>query len=305
MAGMLDDIDMRTQMAGQNRLEMLMFRLHGRQLFGINVFKVKEVVQCPPLTEIPGSHPVIRGVASLRGTNISIIDLSHAVGGPRIGNPADYFVIITEYNRRMLGFLVGSVERIINMNWDSILPPPVGLGRAAYMTAVTKVDDQLVEIIDVEKVLSEVLGIDETITRSVEVLGNQLQGKKILVVDDSSVARKQISRVLEELGLEFITMKDGGEALRQLEEWAEEGRVSDWLAMVISDIEMPKMDGYALVMAIRKNPKLADLYIILHSSLSGVFNETMVKKVGANHFLPKFNPDELVDMVTEHLKTLA
>lgn len=305
MAGMLDDIDMRTQMAGQNRLEMLMFRLHGRQLFGINVFKVKEVVQCPPLTEIPGSHPVIRGVASLRGTNISIIDLSHAVGGPRIGNPADYFVIITEYNRRMLGFLVGSVERIINMNWDSILPPPVGLGRAAYMTAVTKVDDQLVEIIDVEKVLSEVLGIDETITRSVEVLGNQLQGKKILVVDDSIVARKQISRVLEELGLEFITMKDGGEALRQLEEWAEEGRVSDWLAMVISDIEMPKMDGYALVMAIRKNPKLADLYIILHSSLSGVFNETMVKKVGANHFLPKFNPDELVEMVTEHLKTLA
>ena len=305
MAGMLDDIDMRTQMAGQNRLEMLMFRLHGRQLFGINVFKVKEVVQCPPLTEIPGSQTVIRGVASLRGTNISIIDLSHAVGGPRIGNPADYFVIITEYNRRMLGFLVGSVERIINMNWDSILPPPVGLGRAAYMTAVTKVDDQLVEIIDVEKVLSEVLGIDETITRSVEVLGNQLQGKKILVVDDSIVARKQISRVLEELGLEFITMKDGGEALRQLEEWAEEGRVSDWLAMVISDIEMPKMDGYALVMAIRKNPKLADLHIILHSSLSGVFNETMVKKVGANHFLPKFNPDELVDMVTEHLKTLA
>ncbi|MEN8178125.1 MAG: chemotaxis protein CheV [Pseudomonadota bacterium] len=305
MAGMLDGIDMRTQMAGQNRLEMLMFRLHGQQLFGINVFKVKEVVQCPPLTEIPGSSPVIRGVASLRGTNIPVMDLSHAVGGPMMGNTSDYFVIITEYNRRMLGFLVGSVERIINMNWENILPPPVGLGRAAYMTAVTKVEDQLVEILDVEKVLSEILGIDETITRPVEALGENLRDKKILVVDDSIVARKQISRVLDEIGMEVVLKKDGSEALKQLETWAEEGQVSDWLAMVISDIEMPKMDGYSLVMAIRKTPKLADLHVILHSSLSGVFNEAMVNKVGANHFLAKFNPDELVEMVSERLKSLG
>jgi len=304
MAGMLDDIDLKTQMAGQNRLEMLMFSLHGRQLFGINVFKVKEVVQCPPLTELPGSNPVIRGIASLRGTNIPVMDLSHAVGGPRMGDPKDHFVIVTEYNRRMLGFLVGAVERIINMNWEEILPPPVGLGRAAYMTAVTKVEGQLVEIIDVEKVLSEILGIDETLSQPVDKLGQKLQGKKILVVDDSIVARKQVSRVLDEIGIESIVAKDGNEALKQLETWAEEGRVSDWLAMVISDIEMPKMDGYALVMSIRKNPKLADLHIILHSSLSGVFNEAMVKKVGANHFLAKFNPDELVGMVTERLNGL-
>ena len=305
MAGILDDIDLRTQMAGQNSLEMLMFRLHGKQLFGINVFKVKEVVHCPPLTDIPGSNPVIRGIASLRGTNIPVMDLSHAVGGQRMGNPADYFVIITEYNRTMLGFLVGAVERIININWESILPPPMGLGWGAYMTAVTKVDDKLVEIIDVEKVLSEILGIDETITQPTEELEANLQEKKILVVDDSVVARKQITRVLDEIGLEYIVKKDGSEALKQLEAWAEEGQVSDWLAMVISDIEMPRMDGYALVVAIRQNPKLADLHVILHSSLSGVFNEAMVRKVGANHFLPKFNPDELVEMVTEQIKTLA
>jgi two-component system chemotaxis response regulator CheV len=305
MAGMLDEIDLRTQMAGQNRLEMLMFRLHGSQLFGINVFKVKEVVHCPPLTELPGSHPVILGIASLRGANIPVVDLAQAVGGARLPNPDQCFVIITEYNRRMLGFLVRAVERIINMNWEEILPPPIGLGRAAYMTAVTKVDGQLVEIIDVEKVLSEILEINETISQELREPQQSLQDKKILVVDDSIVARKQIANVLDELGVEFVLKKDGQEALQQLEAWADEGRVSDWLAMVISDIEMPKMDGYALVMAIRKNPKLADLHVILHSSLSGVFNEAMVKKVGADHFLAKFSPDELAEMVSHGLHDVA
>jgi two-component system chemotaxis response regulator CheV len=110
---------------------------------------------------------------------------------------------------------------------------------------------------------------------------------------------------LDEIGVEAIMAKDGAAALKQLQEWAEEGKVSDWLAMVISDIEMPMMDGYSLVTAIRENNKLADLYVILHSSLSGVFNESMVRKVGADHFLAKFVPDELAERVTERLKQLA
>lgn len=305
MAGLLDGVDLRTQMAGQNRLELLMFRLQGRQRFGINVFKVKEVVQCPPLTEIPGSNPVICGVATLREVNIPIVDISLAIGGPAMGAPRDHFVIVTEYNRSMLGFLVGSVDRIINMNWEEILPPPKGLGSGAYLTAVTKVENELVEIIDVEKILSEVLGISDSFTQPIQRVEGDLQHKKVLVVDDSIVARKQIKYVLDELGLETIVTKDGKEALEQLKAWSEEGRVSEWLAMVISDIEMPKMDGYALVKSVRNNPKLADLYIILHSSLSGVFNETMVNKVGADHFLAKFNPDQLMGMVIERLKTLA
>ncbi|PVV27726.1 MAG: chemotaxis protein CheW, partial [gamma proteobacterium symbiont of Ctena orbiculata] len=146
MAGVLDNVDLRTKLAGQNRLELLLFRLQGRQVFGINVFKVKEVVQCPHLTELPGSNPVIRGVASLRGNNIPVMDLSNAIGGPRMEKATDYFIIITEYNRRQLAFLVGSVERIVNTHWEDILPPPKGLGRSSYMTAVTEIDDMLVEI---------------------------------------------------------------------------------------------------------------------------------------------------------------
>ncbi|WP_316368187.1 chemotaxis protein CheV [Candidatus Thiodiazotropha sp. CDECU1] len=305
MAGVLDNVDLRTKLAGQNRLELLLFRLQGRQVFGINVFKVKEVVQCPHLTELPGSNPVIRGVASLRGNNIPVMDLSNAIGGPRMEKATDYFIIITEYNRRQLAFLVGSVERIVNTHWEDILPPPKGLGRSSYMTAVTEIDDMLVEIIDVEKVLSEVLGIDEDLTQPVEETGADLSKLKILVVDDSMVARNQIKKVLNEIGIEAVLAKDGSEALNLLLKWSEEGNLNDWLAMVISDIEMPQMDGYSLVTAIRDNPKLSDLYVILHSSLSGVFNESMVKKVGADHFLAKFMPDELVSRVTERIKCLA
>ncbi|MCG7897978.1 MAG: chemotaxis protein CheV [Candidatus Thiodiazotropha lotti] len=305
MASMLDSVDQRTKLAGQNRLELLLFRLAGRQVFGINVFKVKEVVQCPPLTALPSAHENIRGVASLRGNNIPVMDLCHAIGGPKMGNATDYFIIITEYNRRLLAFLVGSVERIVNTHWEDILPPPQGVGRNSYMTAVTEIEGTLVEIIDVEKVLSEVLGIDEEITIPIDTEGADLEAYKVLVVDDSMVARNQIKKVLEEIGLETILAKDGRDALTHLEAWSEEGKVSDWLAMVISDIEMPKMDGYSLVSAIRDNPKLSDLYVILHSSLSGVFNESMVKKVGANQFLAKFMPDELVGTVTKRMKEIS
>ena len=305
MAGMLEGINQRTMMAGQNRLELLLFRLQGRQVFGINVFKVKEVVQCPRLTRTPGSHQVIRGIASLRGNNIPVMDLCHAIGGPKMGNPEDYFIIITEYNRRMLAFLVGNVERIVNTHWEDILPPPKGLGRSSYMTAVTEIEGELVEVIDVEKVLSEVLGMDEHLTQPVEDTGADLGKYKVLVVDDSLVARGQMKRVMDEVGIEVVMAKDGAEALGLLKQWASEGAIGDWLAMVVSDIEMPKMDGYSLVTAIREDRKLSDLYVILHSSLSGVFNESMVKKVGADHFLAKFVPDELAARVTERLKQLA
>jgi two-component system, chemotaxis family, chemotaxis protein CheV len=305
MAGVLEGMNLRNMVAGQNRLELLLFRLQGRQMFGINVFKVKEVVQCPKLTRPPGSHPVIRGIASLRGNNIPVMDLSQAIGGPKMGEPTDYFIIITEYNRRMLAFLVGAVDRIINTHWEDIQPPPKGLGRSSYMTAVTEIEGELVEIIDVEKVLSEVLGGEEELTAPLEATGADLAKWKLLVVDDSMVARNQMKRVLDEIGIEVITAKDGDAALKMLQGWSQEGKVSDWLAMVISDIEMPKMDGYSLVTAIREDSKLADLYVILHSSLSGVFNEDMVKKVGADHFLAKFVPDELAGQITERLKQLV
>src|SRR5690349_6528839 len=119
MAGILDSVDLKTRLVGQNRLELLLFTLDGKQIYGINVFKVREVLQCPKLTMIPKRHPVIRGVAHIRGGTISIIDLNQAIGNNPIQNIESSFIIITEYNRIVQGFLVHSVERIVNLNWQN------------------------------------------------------------------------------------------------------------------------------------------------------------------------------------------
>lgn len=299
MASILDSVNQRTQLVGQNRLELLLFRLNGRQRFGINVFKVREVLQCPPLTVMPRLNPCIRGVAHIRGQTISVIDLSMAMGKRPIQDISKCFIIISEYNRSIQGFLVHSVERIVNMNWESILPPPKGAGRINYMTAVTEVEGELVEILDVERILNEISPVStevsaELVEASVE--RNPL-GRPVLVADDSSVARKQVLRALEAIGVQCVLAKDGREALNMLLEMVKLGPIEDQLALVISDIEMPEMDGYTFTAEIRNHPALKDLHVILHTSLSGVFNQAMVQKVGANDFIAKFQPDELAKAV--------
>ena len=302
MAGILDGVDQRTQLVGANRLELLLFRLRGSQLYGINVFKVQEVIRCPALTHVPNSKSVVKGIANMRGRTIPVIDLSMAMSGPPMEKTENSFVIIADYNRTIQGFLVDGVERIVNMNWEEILPPPKGSGKNSYMTAVTRVDEKLVEIIDVEKILSEVAGVTEEISDDVADENADLEGANILVVDDSSVARRQIKRTLDQLGIESTLVNDGQEALDILLDWAEEDpNIAQNLTMVISDVEMPNMDGYTLTTEIRKNPVLKDLFIILHTSLSGVFNNAMVEKVGANKFIPKFDADELAGAVLESI----
>lgn len=302
MAGILEGVDLRTRLAGQNRLELLLFQLNGAQRFGINVFKVQEVIQCPTLTHVPHSHPVVRGIANLRGKTISIMDLSLAIGARPLEDYQNKFVIITEYNQKIQGFLVGAVDRIINRNWEEIKPPPKGTAKGSYLTAVTEIDGELVEIIDVEKVLAEVVGGQEDVSEGVIRDEVSTIEQHVLVADDSSVARKQVARVLERLGVGYTLCNDGREALEQLERWAEErSDLEQWLALVISDIEMPRMDGYSLTRSVKDNPKLKDLFIMLHTSLSGVFNKQMVERVGADAFLSKWDPDALTTLVQDRI----
>lgn len=305
MAGVMDSVNQRTQLVGQNRLELLLFRLDGSQLYGINVFKVKEVLQCPRLTVMPKSNPVVRGVANIRGGTIPILDLSLATGRRGLREIENSFVIITEYNTKVQGFLVHSVERIVNMNWGEIHPPPKGTGREHYLTAVTRVDKQLVEVIDVEKILAEVAPTSEEISDGVVDAETQARAisKRVLVVDDSSVARKQLVRCLETVGVEVLALNDGRQALNYLQQMLDAGgKPGEELLMVISDIEMPEMDGYTLTAEIRHDPRLQDLHILLHTSLSGVFNQAMVRKVGADDFLAKFRPDDLAARVAERIR---
>ncbi|GAA64589.1 two-component system, chemotaxis family, response regulator CheV [Pseudoalteromonas sp. BSi20311] len=305
MAGILDSVNQRTQLVGQNRLELLLFKLNGRQRFGINVFKVREVLQCPPLTSMPKSNAYIRGVAHIRGQTISVIDLSMAVGGRPIKSIEDGFIIIAEYNRTVQGFLVGGVERIVNMNWEKIMPPPSGAGRYSYLTAVTEIENELVEILDVEKILNEICPVNTTVSDDVAAQGNiqkDLGERIVFIADDSAVARNQVKRALEPLGVTTELAKNGKEALRRLKEIAELDCVNDIterVGLLISDVEMPEMDGYTLTAEIKADPKLAPLHVILHTSLSGVFNQAMIEKVGADDFIAKFNPDELATAVNK------
>ncbi len=309
MAGVLDSVNQRTQLVGQNRLELLLFRLGENQLYGINVFKVKEVLQCPSLNKIPKRHPVVRGVAHIRGETIAIMDMRQATGSSPQGNLETCFVIITEYNRSTQGFLVASVERIVNMNWGDIHPPPIGSGRENYLTAVTDLDGKLVEIIDVEKILAEVSPLPEIVSEDILVDAAEISvavNKHVLIVDDSNIARKQIKKVVESLGCQTTVLKNGAEAISYLNDLLADGKNPyEELLMVISDIEMPEMDGYTFTSEVRANPEYCKLNIVLHTSLSGVFNEAMVKKVGADDFLAKFHPDELATRVNARLKAVS
>lgn len=300
MSGVLSTVDSRTQLVGQNRLELLLFRLGGRQRFAINVFKVQEVLSLPPLTQIPDRHEVVVGVTHLRGQTIPVVDLRRAIKMGTTVIDEDSTIIVTEYNMTVQAFLVSGVERIVNMNWTDIIPPPVGAGRQHYLTAITRMDDGIVEIIDVEKVLAEISPYNVEIDDAWidDSLVELIKGKQILIADDSQVALNQVSGVLEKLGIDVVPTHNGLEAYQVLEAWKAEGKdIANDVLMLITDAEMPEMDGYMLTTEIRKDPELKDMFIVLHTSLSGNFNKAMVEKVGCNGFLSKFQPEKLTKEV--------
>ncbi|MFC3022913.1 chemotaxis protein CheV [Vibrio zhugei] len=310
MSGVLNTVDARTNLVGENRLELLLFSLHSSQYFAINVFKVKEVIKVPVLTKLPGSHMHITGVASLRGESVPVIDLRSAIGFPPCRQEnVEQNLIITEYNRSVQGFLVGQVRHIINTTWSDIQPPPKTTGRSTYLTAITHLKEKdrshIVEIIDVEKVLAEIIDYDVSISEDVldRELLDYMSGRRVLIVDDSSTARNQVKGTLSQLGLEIIECRDGLEALTLLQSWCDAGKnIDDELLMLITDAEMPEMDGYRLTREIRQDKRMKDLHITLNTSLSGSFNEAMVQKVGCNRFISKFQPDLLVEVAQERLR---
>jgi two-component system chemotaxis response regulator CheV len=310
MSNLMSSIDQRTKLVGENRLELLMFKLGSRHTFALNVFKVREVITVPPLNQMPGSHHHIKGVTNYRGGSIPIIDLRTAI---HLSNNDDHYgaqnVIITEYNRSVQGFLIGQIMSIVNTSWSDIQPPPSSAGKNNYLTAFTRVENdgqiELVEIIDVEKVLSEIIHYDTSISEGLldSDIKESLIGQKVLVVDDSATALWQIRETLTQLGIEIIEEKDGLRALNLLKSWADEGKtVTDEILMMFTDAEMPQMDGYRLTAEVRKDERMSTLFIALNTSLSGSFNAAMVEKVGCNRFISKFQPDLLVEVVQERMR---
>lgn len=306
MSGILDSVNLRTQMVGQNRLELLLFALETDQQYGINVFKVREVLQCPDLTEVPRQTSAIKGMAHIRGETIPVLDLSEAIG--RAAVPDDErqrcFLVVAEYNKRTLAFLCRKVDRILNTQWDQIMAPPTEIGVENYLTAVFEHEGKLIEILDVEQILADLYPMSTEVSSEVatDKVKEQARQYEVLIVDDSSVARNQMQRSLESLGLKVTSANNGKIAWDLLRGMAERGvDVTDHFLLVISDIEMPEMDGYTLTSMIRDDERMGGMFIVLHTSLSGGFNVSMVKKVGADGFLAKFNPNELASVVVSRI----
>ncbi|EXI81468.1 MAG: Chemotaxis protein CheV [Candidatus Accumulibacter appositus] len=312
MSDLLKNIDARTKLAGTNKLEILLFSLGsdartGRQeTFGINVFKVREVMRTPPITAAPEMPASVEGMVSLRGALVPVVDLARYA---RVDTQTPRSImIVTEYAGHTQGFLVEAVDTILRLDWSQMRVPPAMLlaELGGLVTAVTELPDgRLVMLMDVEKILSETTRYDDEIVyRNIKSLDNP--ELTVFFADDSAVARKQIERTLDAMGVKHVAAINGREAWNELEKVAASAQtagqqVSELISLVLTDIEMPEMDGYILTKKIKSDPRFAGVPVIMHSSLSGMSNQQLGKSVGVDEYVPKFEPQRLSETLTRRL----
>lgn len=313
MSDLLRNIDARTKLAGTNKLEILLFslgtdaRTGRRETFGINVFKVREVMRTPPITAAPEMPPSVEGMVSLRGALVPVVDLAR-YAGVDTDTPRS-IMIVTEYAGHTQGFLVEGVDTILRLDWSQMRVPPAMLlaDMRGLVTAVTELPDgRLVMMMDVEKILSETTNYDDEIVyRNIKPLDNP--ELTVFFADDSAVARKQIQRTLEAMGVKYVAAINGLEAWLELEKMAAYAQasgqeVADLISLVLTDIEMPEMDGYILTKKIKSDPRFVNVPVIMHSSLSGMSNQQLGKSVGVDEYVPKFEPQRLSETLTRRLR---
>ncbi|MDE1942145.1 MAG: chemotaxis protein CheV [Betaproteobacteria bacterium] len=314
MSELLSNVDARTKLAGTNKLEILMFtlgqdqRTGRRETFGINVFKVREVLRVPPITQAPDMPPAVEGMVSLRGMLVPIIDLAKYAGVDVAARPE--IMIVTEYNGHTQGFLVESVDTILRLDWSSMKVPPdmMNANMGGLVTAVTELaDGRLVMMLDVEKVLAETAhgGDDDMIYKNVLPLG--LSNRRVFYADDSSVARRQIERTLEAMEVKGVSAVNGRQAWQELQkmaDYADSAHVplKDLIQVILTDVEMPEMDGYMLTRKIKEDKRFANIPVVMHSSLSGSSNQQLGKAVGVDEYVSKFEPNRLAQTLARLLK---
>lgn len=315
MSDVMQEVDERSRLAGTNKFELLLFRLgedptsRTREIFGINVFKVREALIMPPITPMPGAPKHVLGVANIRGQIIPVVDLPSMVNcKPTARN----ILLVTEYERSVQGFAVEEVEEIVRLEWGRV----VSAERSAVggmVTSLARLDEteenaRLALILDVETILREALpsrvksGEEMSQAPAVHIP----QGSVVLYADDSSTARLQIETVLTQLKLTFVGTKTGKEAWDRLKILEREARsanipIGQKVAMVLTDLEMPEMDGFTLTRQIKENETLKAIPVVIHSSLSGSANESHARSVHADGFVAKFVPDELAQEVSRVL----
>lgn len=315
---MQQDIDERTRLVGQNKFEMMLFRL-GKAgasaqsaLYGINVFKIRELLDIASvkITPIAGASPLILGVVNVRGQIIQVIDLPAAVGCV----PAEIKILmLTEYAGTTQAFAVENVDDIVRLDWSRVKPAEGVSGGAGTVTSIAHLDEEnggatLAQVLDVEQILRNVNGDGKIRVDAAEVGGgvNIPEGAVILAADDSGVARMMIEEGLRAMELPFVMTKSGKEAWERLQELAAAAEhtgkgIRQSVALVLTDLEMPEMDGFTLTKNIKSDPRFKDIPVVIHSSLSGATNESHVRSAGANGYVAKFNPHKLAEALRSAL----
>jgi len=310
------EIDERTNLTSSNKLELLLFRLgndpnlNRTELFGINVFKVREIIPMPTITAVAGSQPHMMGVVDLRGQILPVIDLAGVTGcTPTTGLN---ILLITEYARSTQAFAVESVDDIVRLDWKQVLSAE-GNAAGGMVTSIARLDgdksDRLAQVLDVETILRQVMPSNE-LEIDPERIGGKVDikpGSVILAADDSLVARTMIEEGLTAMGLPYIMCKTGKEAWDQLQAISSKAQadghaIGDKIALVLTDLEMPEMDGFTLTRNIKQDPRFSSIPVVIHSSLTGAANEAHVKKVGADGYVAKFVAEDLAKALRHALR---
>jgi len=306
------EIDQRTNLTSNNMFEMLLFRLgentvHPRnELFGMNVFKIREIMAMPEVTAVASSNAHMLGVVNLRGQIIPVIDLPSILGCVPKG-PCK-IMLVTEYARTTQAFAIESVEDIARLEWGQVISAESTIS-GGLVTSIARLDgnvnnSRLALVLDVETILRQLnLSEQEEITK--ERMGSKVKlkaGLQVLAADDSAIARSMIEQALNAMGLPFVMTKTGKEAWLKLQEMSDQAEseglsIHDKLAMVLTDLEMPEMDGFTLTRNIKQDQRFRNLPVVIHSSLSGTTNEEHVRKVGADAYLAKFSAEEFAETI--------
>ena len=304
MTDIFQSIDDRTNLAGTNRLEILMFslgrkdQLENETRFGINVFKVRELMTVPDLIKVPESDASLVGMANIRGRAVPVIDLNHYCGYE--SSPEHKILIVTEFNNSTQGFMVSEVDDIIQLAWSQIVEPSelISQNHDNMLTAMSKLEDErILLLIDVEKIIAEVLG--SRFETELDQVGSEEtdDGAYVFFADDSGVARMQVGRLLDKMNLAHESAHNGRDAWQMLDKAATEaeeagGKVSDHLLAVVTDVEMPHMDGYVLTTKIKEDARFNGVPVMMHSSLSAGQNKKLGMKVGADAYVAKLIASE-------------
>ncbi|WGS51171.1 chemotaxis protein [Paraburkholderia sp. D15] len=309
--------DERTNLTSSNKFELLLYRLGSvpgsdqHELYGINVFKVREISTMPQVTPIAGSSPFVMGAVDIRGQIIPVIDLPRLMGcEPTRGLN---ILLVTEFARSTQAFAVEEVDDIVRLEWNQVLSAE-GAAGGNLVTSIARIDgntgdSRLAQVIDVEQVLRDVFPSQHPSVDPESVMGDALgirRGAKILAADDSGFARKLIEQALTAIGADYVMTKTGEEAWSTLQQVAREaqangGRAKDSIALVLTDLEMPEMDGFMLTRQIKADERTRDIPVIIHSSLTGAANEAHVKNAGANGYVAKFAAAELAEAIRNAL----